>query len=214
MPVHYSRERYGWNLHRFLYDWVLSWADSPFGAVALFILAFAESSFFPIPPDVLLIALVLGSREKAWSYALACAIASIFGGLFGYFIGWGLWYTGGEFSSIARFFFEYVPGFTIDVFNQVAEMYEEFGFWIVFTAGFTPLPYKVITITAGVAKIDIAVFAFASLVSRSLRFFLVAGLIWKFGPPIREFIERRFNLLAVVFVVLLIGGFAVIKYML
>ena len=102
----------------------------------------------------------------------------------------------------------------MDVFNRVAAMYEEFGFWIVFTAGFTPLPYKVITITAGVAKIDIAVFAFASLISRSLRFFLVAGLIWRFGPPIREFIEKRFNLLAIVFVVLLVGGFVVIKYLL
>ena len=214
MPVHYSREHYGWNIHRFLYEWVLSWAQSPFGAAALFILAFAESSFFPIPPDVLLIALVLGSREKAWTYALACAIASILGGLLGYCIGWGLWYTGGDFSSIARFFFEYVPGFTVDVFEQVASLYDEFSFWIVFTAGFTPIPYKVITITAGVAKINIAVFAIASLVSRSLRFFLVAGLIWKFGPPIREFIEKRFNLLAVVFVVLLIGGFAVIKYVL
>ncbi|HSV96140.1 MAG TPA: YqaA family protein [Spirochaetota bacterium] len=212
MPVHYTRERYGWNLHRFLYDWVLAWAESPFGAIALFILALAESSFFPIPPDVLLIALVLGAREKAWRYAAICSIASIMGGMLGYAIGYALWYTGGDFSSIAMFFFEYIPGFTVDEFNRVAALYEEFGFWIVFTAGFTPLPYKVITITAGVAKIDLGIFVVASLVSRSLRFFLVAGLIWKFGSPIREFIEKRFNLLAIVFVVLLVGGFAVIKY--
>ncbi len=212
MPVRYTRERYGWNLHRYLYDWVLSWAESPFGGIALFILAFAESSFFPIPPDVLLIALILGAREKAWQYAVTCSVASITGGLLGYLIGWGLWYTGGDFSSIAMFFFEYIPGFTVDVFNRVAALYEEFGFWIVFTAGFTPLPYKVITITAGVAKIDLGIFAVASLVSRSLRFLLVAGLIWKLGLPIREFIEKRFNLLAIVFMVLLVGGFAVIKY--
>ncbi len=212
MSVHYTRERYGWNLHRYLYDWVLSWAESPFGGIALLILAFAESSFFPIPPDVLLIALILGAREKAWRYAATCSVASIAGGLLGYWIGWGLWYTGGDFSSIAMFFFEYIPGFTVDVFNRVAVLYEEFGFWIVFTAGFTPLPYKVITITAGVAKIDLGIFAVASLVSRSLRFLLVAGLIWKFGPPIREFIEKRFNLLAIVFVVLLVGGFALIKF--
>ncbi len=214
MPLHYSREAYGWNIHRYLYDWVLSWAESPSGAVALFVLAFAESSFFPIPPDVLLIALVLGAREKAWRYAATCSTASIVGGLFGYFIGWGLWYSGGNFSPIAMFFFDYVPGFTVDVFNQVAALYEKYGFWIVFTAGFTPLPYKVITITAGVAKIDIGVFVVASLVSRSLRFLLVAGLIWKFGPPIREFIEKRFNLLAIVFVVLLVGGFVLISYVL
>jgi membrane protein YqaA with SNARE-associated domain len=214
MSIKYTRERYGWSIHRYLYDWVLSWAESPFGGIALFILAFAESSFFPVPPDVLLIALVLGVREKAWRYAAACSAASIAGGLFGYFIGYALWYTGGDFSSIALFFFDFIPGFTVDAFNRVAALYEEFGFWIVFTAGFTPLPYKVITITAGVAKIDLGVFAVASLVSRSLRFFLVAGLIWKFGPPIREFIEKRFNLLAIVFVVLLVGGFAVIKYVL
>jgi len=213
MTLKYSREKYGLSVHRYLYDWVLSWAFSPFGAIALFILAFAESSFFPVPPDVLLIALVLSAREKAWGYALNCSLASIFGGLLGYFIGYALWYSQGNFSSIALFFFDFIPGFTEDAFKSVAALYEQYSFWIVFTAGFTPLPYKVITITAGVAKINLPMFIIASAVSRTLRFFLVAGLIWKFGPPIKEFIEKRFNLLAVIFTVLLIGGFVLIKYL-
>lgn len=212
MGLKYSREKYGLNVHRYLYDWVLSWAFTPFGGIALFILAFAESSFFPIPPDVLLIALVLSAREKAWRYALTCSTASIFGGMLGYFIGYALWYTHGGFSSIALFFFDFIPGFTIESFRNVAALYERYSFWIVFTAGFTPLPYKVITITAGVAQINFPMFFIASTISRSLRFFLVAGLIWRFGPPIRDFIEKRFNLLAVIFTVLLIGGFVLIKY--
>jgi len=210
--VRYSKERYGLHVHRFLYDWVLSWADSRVGGWALFLLALAESSFFPIPPDVLLIALVLGRKNKWILYASLCSLASIIGGLGGYGIGQLLWYAGSGYSPIAHFFFNYVPGFDVQSFRTVSEWYNQFSFWIVFTAGFTPIPYKVITITAGVASINLPMFMIASVISRSLRFFVVAGLIWKFGAPIRDFIDRRFNQLSILFVILLVGGFVVIKY--
>ena len=212
MVVRYSREKYGLHVHRFMYDWVLSWADSGVGAWALFFLALAESSFFPIPPDVLLIALVLGRKNKFILYASLCSIASIIGGLGGYGIGHLLWYAGSGYSPVAQFFFTYVPGFDEAAFLTVSQWYNQFSFWIVFTAGFTPIPYKVITITAGVASINLPMFMIASAISRSLRFFLVAGLIWKFGAPIRDFIDRRFNQLSILFVLLLVGGFVVIKY--
>ncbi len=193
------------NVVRRLYDWVLGWANTPYGVPALALLSFAESSFFPIPPDVLLIALVLGARDKWFKLALTCSVASIAGGLCGYLIGWGIW------SQVDTLFFNYVPGFSEAKFEKVGGLYERWNFWVVFTAGFTPIPYKVITVTAGVFKINLAVFLVASAVSRSARFFLVAFLLHKFGEPVREFIDRRFNLLATVFTVLLIGGFIVLK---
>jgi membrane protein YqaA with SNARE-associated domain len=201
-------------LIRKLYDWVLSWAETPYGGVALFILAFAESSFFPIPPDALLIALVLGATTKAFKYASTCTIASISGAILGYAIGHFAWWTpSGEFTSLAGFFFSRVPGFTHELFYRVQRLYDKWNFWIIFTAGFTPLPYKVFTISAGAFKINFPMFIIASVVSRGARFFLVAFLIWKFGPTIKTFIDKYFNLLAVTFTVLLIGGFIVIKYL-
>uniref|UniRef100_A0A832G7I6 DedA family protein n=1 Tax=Ignavibacterium album TaxID=591197 RepID=A0A832G7I6_9BACT len=200
-------------LLRKLYDWVLHWAETPYGPIALFILAFAESSFFPIPPDALLIALVLGATTKAFRFALNCTIASVLGALFGYTIGHFLWWTpSNEFTSIAMFFFNNIPGFTEKLFFDVQKMYDQYNFWIVFTAGFTPIPYKVITISAGAFNIDIIMFVIASVISRGARFFIVAFLIWKFGPQIRNFIDKYFNWLAIAFTVLLIGGFVVIKY--
>lgn len=210
--VSYTYEQYGLHVHRFLYDWVLSWAHSPFGERALFVLALAESSFFPVPPDVLLIALVLGKRETWLRLATLCSIASVIGGLAGYAIGHFLWYSGDSFSSIAMFFFNNIPGFTIESFNAVSKLYDVYSFWIVFTAGFTPIPYKIITITAGVANINVSIFVVASVISRSLRFFLVAWLIFKFGESINAFINKWFNVLSIAFVVLLIGGFYVLKY--
>lgn len=198
---------------RKLYDWVLHWAETPYGPIALFILAFAESSFFPIPPDALLIALVLGATSKAFKFALNCTIASVLGALFGYTIGHFLWWTpSNEFTSIAMLFFDNIPGFTQELFFNVQKMYDEYNFWIVFTAGFTPIPYKVITISAGAFNINILMFIIASAISRGARFFLVAFLIWKFGPQIRNFIDKYFNWLAIAFTVLLIGGFVAIKY--
>lgn len=200
-------------LLRKLYDWVLHWAETPYGPIALFILAFAESSFFPIPPDALLIALVLGATTKAFKFALNCTIASVLGALLGYTIGHFLWWTpSNEFTSIAMFFFNNIPGFTQKLFFDVKKMYDQYNFWIVFTAGFTPIPYKVITISAGAFNIDIFMFVIASVISRGARFFLVAFLIWKFGPQIRNFIDKYFNWLAIAFTVLLIGGFVAIKY--
>lgn len=198
---------------RKLYDWVLHWAETPYGPIALFILAFAESSFFPIPPDALLIALVLGATKKAFKLALNCTIASVLGALFGYTIGHFLWWTpSNDFTSIAMFFFNNIPGFTEKLFFDVQKMYDKYDFWIVFTAGFTPIPYKVITISSGAFNINMLMFIIASVISRGARFFLVAFLIWKFGPQIRSFIDKYFNWLAIAFTVLLIGGFVAIKY--
>ena len=199
---------------RKLYDWVLSWAYTPYGAIALFIFAFAESSFFPIPPDVLLIALVLGARKKAFRFALICTIGSISGAIFGYLIGHYLWWTtGNEFSSVAGFFFSNFPGFTEEMFFRIQQLYSHYNFWIVFAAGFTPLPYKVFTVSAGAFNINFPLFMIASIIGRGARFFLVSALIWKYGPPIKSFIDKYFNLLAILFTILLIGGFVLINFL-
>lgn len=191
---------------RRLYDWVLHWAETPYGPLALFLLAFAESSFFPVPPDLLLIALCLGSIKKSWRFAFITAAASILGGMLGYLIGFGLW------ESVSPFFFRYIPGFTPGVFEKVMANFNQYGFWYVFTAGFTPIPYKVFTIASGVFKLNFPMFVLASALSRSLRFFLVAGLFRKFGPGIKVFIDKYFNWLAILFVILLFGGFMLVKY--
>ncbi|HPX92332.1 MAG TPA: YqaA family protein, partial [Spirochaetota bacterium] len=173
------------NCLRKIYDWVLSWAETPWGATALFILAFAESSFFPVPPDVLLIALAVSKQKKAFKYALIATIASALGGMFGYFIGFRLWYTGtGEYTAFASLFFHYIPGFTETAFTKVCKMYNDNAFLAVFSAGFTPIPYKIFTIAAGISRIDFFMFVIASIISRGLRFFLVATIIYIFGAPI------------------------------
>ncbi|MCH7826643.1 MAG: DedA family protein [Bacteroidetes bacterium] len=199
---------------RKLYDWVLSWAETPYGAIAIFILAFTESSFFPIPPDALLIALVLGARKKAFKFALICTVGSISGAILGYLIGHYLWWTpGNEFSSVAGFFFSNFPGFTEEMFFKIQQLYNQFNFWIVFTAGFTPLPYKVFTVSAGAFNINFPLFMIASIIGRGARFFLVSALIWKYGSPIKSFIDKYFNLLAILFTILLIGGFVLINFL-
>ncbi len=196
-----------------LYNWVLSWAQTKYGTLALFILAFIESVFFPIPPDILLIALALGAASKAFKYALVCTAGSVLGAFVGYAIGYYAWISSnGDFTSFANFFFTNIPGFSVSLFNNIKAMFNEWDFWVIFTAGFTPIPYKVFTITAGVFEINFIMFIIASLISRGARFFLVAWLIWKFGPSIKKFIEKYFNLLAIAFTVLLIGGFVLIKY--
>jgi membrane protein YqaA with SNARE-associated domain len=250
-----------WHCHRHLYNWVIHFANTKHGTTALFCLSFAESSFFPVPPDVLLGPLTLGAPKKWFKFATACSIASVLGGILGYFIGIFLW------ATVSGFFFDYVPGFHRDTiivqsneeitgslkvqcidatspmkkaqpvyplildvsgekkifseadvkevhigaFSTVGALYSKHDWKIVAIAGFTPLPYKVITITAGVFKINFLIFCIASALSRSARFFLVAGLFgWK-GETIRPFIEKYFNWLSLAFVVLLIGGFAVLK---
>jgi membrane protein YqaA with SNARE-associated domain len=194
-------------LFRKLYDWVLHWAETPYGPLALFLLALAESSFFPIPPDALLIALCLGAVKKSFRFALYTAVASILGGMLGYLIGYGLWET------VSGFFFSYIPGFTEAFFQKVMINFNTYGFWYVFSAGFTPIPYKVFTIASGVFRMNFLLFVLASALSRSLRFFIVAGLFWKFGPSIKKFIDKYFNLLAILFFVLILCGFLVIKFL-
>ncbi len=201
------------NIVRRTYDWVLSWSESRWGTLALFTLSFMESSFFPIPPDVLLIALCLGNPKKSFWYALVCTTGSILGALGGYAIGYFLWQNaGGEYTALANWFYAHV--FSLDAFMNVQKMFDEYNFWIIFTAGFTPIPYKLFTIAAGVFHINLPMFMVGSIVSRGLRFFLISGLIWKFGAPIKVFIDKYFNWLAIAFTVLLIGSFFLVKYLL
>lgn len=192
-----------------LYDWMLSWGNSRWGALALFLFAFAESSFFPIPPDVLLIALCIGATARSFRFSAICLVGSIVGAIAGYGIGYFLWQTpSGEYTAIANFFFAHV--FTEESFLRVQNLYNQYNFWIVFTAGFTPLPYKLFTISGGLFHIDFAMFIIASVISRGLRFFVIGALIWKFGSPIKTFIDKYFNILAIVFTVLLIGSFVLV----
>jgi membrane protein YqaA with SNARE-associated domain len=185
------------------YDWVLSWAHRPHGAVALFALAFAESSFFPIPPDVLLIALALSIPARAFYFAFLSSLGSVLGGMLGY--GIGLYFMELVGYNIINFY-----GLT-EKYEYIRTLYTDYDAWAVGIAGFTPIPYKAFTITAGAFEINFLVFVAASLVSRSLRFFIVALLIYKYGSPIKGFIDKYFNILTVAFVVLLVGGFLILK---
>ncbi|GBE41020.1 SNARE associated Golgi protein [bacterium BMS3Bbin09] len=187
-----------------MYDWVLHWANTPYAVPALFFLAFAESSFFPVPPDVLLIALAISIPKKSFKYATICTVGSILGGMLGYVIGLELIDTIG--MPILNFYG------AMDKYEYIQDLYMKYDAWAVGIAGFTPIPYKIFTIAAGAFKINFFVFVLASIVGRAGRFFLVAGLIWKFGPAIRDFIEKYFNYLSIAFMVLLIGGFLIIKY--
>lgn len=200
-----------WTIDPFLifmrraYDWVIHWAETPYAAPALFLLAFAESSFFPIPPDVLLIALAISIPTRSFYYALVCSVASIMGGALGYFIGLKFMETIG--ISIIEFY-----GY-MEQFSHLKELYNQYDFWVVGMAGFTPIPYKVFTIASGAFEINFLTFMVASLVSRSARFFLVGGLIYLFGGKIKDFIDRYFNLVSILFFVLIVLGFFVIKFM-
>ncbi|HAL44440.1 MAG: hypothetical protein A2Y12_08245 [Planctomycetes bacterium GWF2_42_9] len=202
-----SKKVPSWHIHKRLYDWVLHFAHTKHSMAALFCLSFAESSFFPVPPDVLLAPLALGAPKKWLHFATVCTIASVLGGIAGYLIGVGLWEVIDQwvYANLGSL------GFTPKNFDTFKKLYDKYDFWIVFTAGFTPLPYKVCTISAGVARIFFPGFIIASTISRAARFFMVAGLFrWK-GEAIRPFIDKYFNLLTLAFVILLIGGFLAIK---
>ena len=190
---------------RRLYDWVLHLAEHRFAPSALFGVSFAESSFFPIPPDLMLIPMVLAERLKAWRFALICTIGSVLGGVFGYFIGAALLEVVGA-PIIAFYGLE-------EKMQSLSSNYQEHGVWIVLLAGFTPIPYKVFTIASGVAGLSLPAFIIASLVGRGARFFLVAGLLYFFGPTIRAFIERYLGLVTLVGGILLVGGFFALKYL-
>ena len=190
---------------RHIYDWTLSLAEKKLAGLWLGLLSFAEASFFPIPPDVLLIPLCLGRLRKAFRFALICSVASVLGGLAGYAMGAFAW------DGLSLWFFQYVPGFTEEKFARIQEWYGEWGWPLVFLAGFSPIPYKIFTIASGVLGMALLPFILASAVSRSARFFLVAALVAKFGEPMKEKIDKHFNLLALVFGLLLVGGFLALK---
>lgn len=189
-----------------LYDVCMEWIQTPYGLFALFCIAFAESSFFPIPPDVFLIALCIAASKNAFKYASICAVGSVVGGAVGY--GLGLWFMDSIGQNILEFY-----GLQ-EKYEVMQNLYRKYDVWAVGTAGFTPLPYKLFTLTAGAFKIDFPKFILVSIVSRSARFFLVAAIIWKFGEPMRLYIDKYFGILTTVFMILLIGGFVLIKLVL
>lgn len=193
-------------MFRGLYDWTMKQAAGRHAQPALAAVSFAESSFFPIPPDVMLIPMVLARPERAWWIATVCTISSVVGGILGYAIGYFLFDTVGQ--AVLDFY-----GYR-SAFEDFAANYNEWGAWIVFLAGVTPFPYKVITIASGVTALNPWIFMVASLIARSLRFFGVAALLWKYGPPIREFIDKRLNVLGYSFLGLLVGGFVVVRFIL
>jgi membrane protein YqaA with SNARE-associated domain len=197
-----SEGRAGWV--RRTYDWVLSWADSPYGAWALLVLAFVEASFFIIPPDVLLIALCVGRPRRSLHFAAVCLVGSVLGGMFGYLIGYQL------YELIGRRIIEFYDAGA--AFQTVGNLYRDNLVLSLGTAGFTPIPYKVFTIAAGAFAVPFIPFVVISAVSRGARFFLVAALIRLWGPQIRGFIDRYFNLLTVLFVIALVLGFVLLKY--
>jgi len=190
---------------RRLYDWTLSLAAHPRALWALAFVAFIEASVFPIPPDVLMIAMIIAAPSRAFLIAAVATLASVAGGLLGYGIG------AFAFETIGRPALEALgKGAAIEAFNT---RFNDFGFWSVLVAGVTPFPFKVITIMSGWTSLPLDVFIGTSLIARALRFFVVAALLWKFGPPIRDFIERRLGLMFTLFVVLLIGGFWALRWL-
>ncbi len=187
-----------------LYHWVLSWANSKYGTYALFGISFAESSFFPIPPDVLQIALTVSKPQRAFWYAFLSTIASVLGGIAGYLIGYFFFDAVGKMIITTLGYQQY--------FTAVGKLYADHIFWAVFGAAFTPIPYKVFTIAAGVWKVAFFPFFMASVLGRAGRFFLVATLLSLFGPRIKEFLDKYFNVLSLMLFLLVVGGFVVLKY--
>lgn len=196
-PVIVSR----WAIHRRLYDWMLSFAHHRHANAALFGFSFVESSFFPIPPDVLLAPMCLGRRDRAMWFAAVTTVGSVLGALLGYAI--GVW--------LIDLALRLIPGVTQEGVNALSKEFDVRGQWYVFVAAVTPIPFKLLTITAGSARMNMAVFVTACIVGRAVRFFGVAAVFWFIGPKAVPFIDRYFNWLCIVFVVLLVGGFYVIK---
>ncbi|MDI1251199.1 MAG: VTT domain-containing protein [Lacunisphaera sp.] len=191
-----------------LYQWVLHWADTPHGLTALVLIAFVESSFFIIPPDVLLIALCMGAPKKSFKFALWCAVGSVAGGAFGYYIGYAA-------EPLGRWIIFDLLHYG-SAWDKVAELYGQNAFLAILTAAFTPIPYKVFTIAAGVFHEQVSLWTLlgASVIGRTGRFLMVAGAIYLFGPPIKRLLEKYLELFTVIFMVLLIGGFVLIKFLL
>jgi membrane protein YqaA with SNARE-associated domain len=190
---------------RRLYDWVIRLAGHPRAIPILGVVSFLESSFFPIPPDVMLVPMVLANRDKAFRIALVCTVCSVLGGLLGYAIGF--------------YFFETVGEWVVRTYGLQSGLaafragFAEYGIWIILIKGLTPIPYKLVTIASGAAHFDLFTFVWASIVTRGVRFFVVAALLWKFGEPIRAFIEKRLTLVTWLFLIALVGGFVVFRYL-
>jgi membrane protein YqaA with SNARE-associated domain len=190
---------------RRLYDWVLRLAKHRRAIPAMGVVSFCESSFFPIPPDVMLVPMVLANRNKAFTIALVCTITSVLGGLLGYAIGY--------------YFFETIGDWVIRTYGMQAGLekfrdeFARWGTWVILIKGLTPIPYKLVTIASGAAHFDLFTFVWASIVTRGARFFIVAALLWKYGAPIQEFIEKRFALVSWAFLIALVGGFIAVKYL-
>jgi membrane protein YqaA with SNARE-associated domain len=191
-------------LIRKLYDWTISLADSKYAVWALAGVSFVESSFFPIPPDLVLIPMCLAERQKSLFYATVCTVASVLGGLLGYAIGYYAFETFGK--DILQLYG------LMGKFAAMQEKYTQYGGWIILAKGMTPIPFKLLTILSGVMHLSLPVFIVSSIGARAMRFYLVAGLLWKFGAPVRDFIEKYLTWVALAFLVLLIGGFVAIKY--
>lgn len=203
---------------RQLYHWTLRWASTPYGPWALAALAFAEASFFPIPPDVLLLALALGNPKRSFLFATICSAASLLGAVFGYALGQGLWSSFGVFQQCPQFggggwLFAHVPGFHCHVFEKVQRLYADNAWFALFTAAFTPIPFKVFTLAAGVFSVPLTTLITASAVGRSARFFLVALIVRWVGPPAKRLIEKHFEWITVTLGVLVVGGFIVLKWL-
>ena len=190
---------------RRLYDWTIRMADHPRALWVLAVVAFVESSVFPIPPDVLMIPMILARPNRAWLIAAVAMVASVLGGILGYAIG------ALAYEQIGQPILETLG--KGDAMGEFSTRFNDFGFWAVLTAGITPFPYKVITIMSGWTAMPLSTFIITSIIARGLRFFLVAGLLWKFGSPIRDFIEKRLGLMTVIFVVLLFGGFYLVRHL-
>ena len=199
---------------RRMYDWLIAAASGRYAMAVLFAVAFMESSFFPVPPDVMIIPMVLAARDRAWRIAGMATAASVIGGYFGYAIGfYGCIRTLQQLSKCGIPYGSLCFFYHIIQFDVFKDYYHEWGAWIVFGAGLTPFPYKVVTIASGAVDLNLWVFGIASVLSRGMRFFLVAWLLKKYGEPIRVFIEKNLGILTVVFLFLLLGGFALIKYL-
>jgi len=188
-----------------LYAWTMRLAAAPHALAALAAISFIESSFFPIPPDVLMIPMVLAARRRAWEIAAVCTAASVAGGFLGYAIG----YFG--FDAIGRPLLEFYGA--MDKYAAVKETFDHWGAWFIIIKGMTPIPYKLVTIFSGAVHFDLLKFTFSSLISRALRFFMLAALLWQFGEPIRSFVEERLTLVTTAFVAVLVGGFVVLRYL-
>ncbi len=188
-----------------LYNWTMRLADHPRALLVLAVVSFAESSFFPIPPDVLMIPMILARPSRAWLIALVALVSSVLGGLFGYAIGSLAFEEIGQpiLASLGK----------ADAMAEFSTKFNDFGFWAVLGAGVTPFPFKVITIMSGWTGMPLATFVATSILARGIRFFLVAALLWKFGEPVRDFIEKRLGLVATAFLLLLFGGFLIVRYL-